>query len=123
MMDLAVLLCDPQRLTAGQTSSLLFLPEIFDPAATCQRLGELPTRPCFQVQFPLRIVGIDGAADLHIANDLHLGCYHQLDRPPFAGRVQQRTGKDPVAVTVFPEVSLLDPRPVFLWVPSPAPPP
>src|SRR3982751_3743072 len=72
MMDLAVLLCDPQGLTADSTSSLLFLPEIFDPTASCQRLGQLPTQPCFQVQFPLRIVGIDGAADLHIANDPHL---------------------------------------------------
>src|SRR2546423_12278477 len=97
MMDLAVLLCDPQWLTTDPTSSLLFLPERFDPAATCQRLGQLPTQPCLQVQFPLRVVGIHGAADLHIANDLHLGCYHQLDRPALAVLVKQRTGEDPVA--------------------------
>ncbi len=30
MMDLTVLLCQSQRLTAGHASSLLFLPEIFD---------------------------------------------------------------------------------------------
>src|SRR3954451_21267372 len=65
MMDLTVLLCDPQWLTTDPTSSLLFLPERFDPAATCQRLGQLPTQPCLQVQFPLRIVGIDGAPGPH----------------------------------------------------------
>jgi hypothetical protein len=58
MMDLTVLLCQSQRLTAGHTSSLLFLPEILDLPVTCPRLGQLPTPPCFQVQFPLRIVGI-----------------------------------------------------------------
>src|SRR4029077_1189768 len=100
MMDLTVLLCYPQRLTAGHTSSLLFLPEIFDPTVTCPRLGQLPTPPCLQVQFPLRIVGIDGALDLHVTNDLHLGCGHQLDRPTLAFLVQQRTGEDPVAMTV-----------------------
>src|SRR5258708_6005784 len=78
MMDLAVFLCVPQELTTDPTSSLLFLPEIFDPTATCQRLGQLPTQPCLQVQFPLRIVGIGGAPDLYIANDPHLGCFHQL---------------------------------------------
>src|SRR4051794_11995238 len=68
MMDLAVLLCQSQRLTAGHRSSLLFLPEIFDLPVTCPRLGQLPTPPCFQVQFPLRIVGIHGATDLHIVD-------------------------------------------------------
>src|SRR5271168_1078082 len=76
MMDLAVFLCDPQGLTTDPTSSLLVLPEIFDPTATCLRLGQLPTQPCLQVQFPLRIIGIGGALDLHIANDLHPGCCH-----------------------------------------------
>src|SRR3954465_5779135 len=114
MMDLAVLLCKPQRLTAGPTSSLLFLPEPFDPTATCPRLGQLPTPPCFQVQFPLRIVGIHGATDLHITNDLHLCRGHQRDRPALAFLVQQRAGKDPVAVTVSQEVFLLDPLPALL---------
>src|SRR5262245_18921669 len=73
MMDLTVFLCEPQRLTTDLTSSLLFLPEIFDPAAPGQRLGQLPTPPCFQVQFPLRIVGIDVTPDLHVTNDPHTG--------------------------------------------------
>src|SRR4051794_40573794 len=77
MVDLVVLLCDPQGLTTDHTSSLLSLPEMFDPTVTRQRLGQLPTPPCFQVQFPLRIVGIDGAPDLHVTNDPHLGCFHQ----------------------------------------------
>src|SRR5208282_5331453 len=76
--------CYPPRLTTDHTSSLLSLPEIFHPTATCPRLGQLPTQPCLQVQFPLRIVGIDGAADLHITNDPHLGCCHQLNRPTLA---------------------------------------
>jgi hypothetical protein len=74
MMDLTVLLCDSQGLTTDPTSAPLFLPEIFDPTATSQRLGQLPTQPCLQVQFPLRIVGIDVTPNLHITNDLHLGC-------------------------------------------------
>src|SRR3954447_1140708 len=123
MMDLAVLLCDPQWLTTDPTSSLLFLPEIFDPTATCQRLGQLPTPPCLQVQFPLRIIGVYGAPDLHITNDPHLGCFHQLDRPALAFLVQQPTGEDPVAMTVTPEVFLLDPLPALVRVPSPAPAP
>jgi hypothetical protein len=49
MMDLPVLLCRPQRLTTDPTSSPLFLREIFDPTATCQRLGQLPTQPRLQV--------------------------------------------------------------------------
>src|SRR5437763_10905059 len=72
MMDRTILLCPSQRLTAGHASSLLFLPEICDLPVTCPRLGQWPTPPCFQVQFPLRIVGIDGAADLHVTDDLHL---------------------------------------------------
>src|SRR5262245_28776482 len=74
MVDLTVLLCDLQGLTTDPTSPPLFLPEILDPAATRQRLGQLPTQPCLQVQFPLRIVGIDVTPDLHITNDPHLGC-------------------------------------------------
>src|SRR6266540_357390 len=123
MMDLTGLLCDPQGLTADHTSSLLVLPERFDPTATCQRLGQLPTPPCFQVQFPLRIVGIDDAPDLHVANDPYLGCFHQLDRPALAFRIPQPTGKDRVAITVAREIVRLDPLPAFLPVPSPAPAP
>jgi hypothetical protein len=84
MVDLAVLLGDSQGLTADHASARLFLPEVFDPTATHQRLGQLPTQPCLQVQFPLRILGIDGAADLHVTNDPHLGRGHQLDRPALA---------------------------------------
>src|SRR3954462_8665028 len=123
MMDLTILLCQSQRLTAGHASSLLFLPEIFDLPVTCPRLGQLPTPPCFQVQFPLRIVGINGAANLHVTDDLHLCCGHQLDRPALAFGVKQRAGKDPVAVTVSKEFFLLDPFSALLRVPSPAPPP
>src|SRR5258707_4024361 len=123
MMDLTIFLCQSQRLTAGHASSLLFLPEIFDLPVTCPRLGQLPSPPCFQVQFPLRIVGIDGAADLHVTDDLHLRCGHQLNGPALAFWVKQRAGKDPVAVSVSQEVFLLDPLPALLWVPSPAPPP
>jgi len=123
MMDLIVVLCYPQGLTADHTSSLLSLPEIFHPTATCPRLGQLPTQPCLQVQFPPRIVGIDGAADLHIANDLHLGCCHQLDRPALAFLVPQRTGEDPVALSVVREIVLLEPFPALLRVPSPTPAP
>jgi hypothetical protein len=64
MVDVAVFLCDPQRLTAHQASSLLNLPQELNPAATFLRLGQLPAPPCFQVQFPLRIVRVDGATDL-----------------------------------------------------------
>src|SRR4029077_13202825 len=91
MMDLTVLLCQSQRLTAGHTSSLLFLPEIFDLPVTCPRLGQLPTPPCFQVQFPLRIVGINGAVDLHITDDLHLRRGHQRNGPALALLIPQRT--------------------------------
>src|SRR3954449_9403387 len=118
MVDLAVLLCEPQRLTTDPTSSLLSLPESVDPTVTCPRLGQLPTPPCFQVQFPLRIVGIDGAPDLHITKDPHLGRYHQRDRPALAVLVRQHTGEDPVAMTVAPEIVLLDPFPALLLVPS-----
>src|SRR4051794_4595685 len=69
MMDLVVLLRETQRLTTDRASSLLSLPKGFDPPATGQRLGQLPTHPCFQVRFPPRIVGIDGAPDLHVTND------------------------------------------------------
>src|SRR5205823_2301266 len=55
VVNLAVFFCYAQRLTADHASSLLVFPEVFDPSATGQRLGQLPTQPCFQVQFPLRI--------------------------------------------------------------------
>jgi hypothetical protein len=71
---ISVFLRDSQRLTADQASSLLFLTQVFDPTSTCQRLAKLPYRSCFQVQFPLRIVGIHVAADLQISYDHHLGC-------------------------------------------------
>ena len=123
MMNVTVLLCQSQRLTADPTSSLLSLPERLDLPVTCPRLGQLPTPPCFQVQFPLRIVGIDGAADLHITKDLHLRHGHQWDRPTLAFLIQQRAGEDPVAVTISREVVLLDPLPALGGVPSPTPPP
>src|SRR4051794_15765856 len=123
MMDLTVLLGQSQRLTAGHASSLLFLPEIFDLPVTCPRLGQLPTPPCFQVQFPLRIVGIDGAADLHVTNDLHLCRGHQRDRPALAFWVQQRAGKDPVAVIGSYEVFFLAARSALFWGSASAPPP
>src|SRR5207253_4776119 len=119
MVDLAVFLRYPQRLTADHASSLLLLPEVFDPPATCQRLGQLPAQPCFQVQFPLRIVGVDGAPDLHVTNDLHLRCCHQLDRPTLTFLVSQNPGEDPVAVSVLSEISRLDPFPALGPVPSP----
>jgi hypothetical protein len=40
-----------------------------------------------------------------------------------AFRVQQRTGEDPVAMTILLEVFRLDPLPALLRVPSPAPAP
>src|SRR5947209_19394397 len=61
MVDLTVLLREAQGLTADRTSSLLILPEIFDPTATCPRWGLLPAQPCLKAQFQLRIVRIDGA--------------------------------------------------------------
>src|SRR5262249_16743715 len=123
MVNLTVLLCDPQGLTTDPTPSPLLLPEIFDPTATCRRLGQLPTQPCLQVQFPLRVVGIDVAADLHVSNDPHLGRGHQLDRPTLAVLVPQPTGEDPVAMTIGLEVGRPDPSPALLRVPSPAPAP
>src|SRR4051812_38757512 len=123
MMDLIVFLCGSQGLTTDRTSSFLSLPEEFDPIPTCLRLGQLPTPPCFQVWLPLRIVRIDGAPDLHVTNDLHLGCCHQLDRPALAFLIQQLTGEDPVTSTFTPEVVLLDPLPALVRVPSPAPTP
>src|SRR5437868_6446105 len=123
MMDRTILLCPSQRLTAGHASSLLFLPEICDLPVTCPRLGQWPTPPCFQVQFPLRIVGIDGAADLHVTDDLHLRRGPPLKGPALTLLVPQHAGKDPVAVSLGWEVFLLDPLPALLRVPSPAPPP
>src|SRR5208337_874286 len=70
---------------------------------------------------PLLSAAVDCAADLHIANDPHLGCCHQLDRPTLAFLVPQRTGEDPVAMTVVREIVLLEPFPALLRVPSPAP--
>ena len=57
--------------------------KVFDPTATCQRLAKLPTETCFQVQFPLRIVGIHFAVDLHITNDRHLGGFHNWIGQPW----------------------------------------
>jgi hypothetical protein len=123
MVDLAVFLCDSPRLAADHASSLLFLPEIFDPTAACQRLGQLPAQPCFQVRFPPPIVAIDAAANLHLTNDPHLRCRHRLNRPALAFLVSQRAGEDPVAVTLSLEVFLLDPLPALVPMPSPAPAP
>jgi hypothetical protein len=39
MVDLQIFLCDARRLTADQASSLVFLTQVFDPTATCQRLA------------------------------------------------------------------------------------
>src|SRR5262245_44423720 len=123
MVDLAVFCGDCQRLTAHHASSLVNFPEPLDPAATCPRLGQLPALPCFQVQFPLRIVRVDGTADLDVTNDLHPCCGHQRDGPALAFLVPQHTREDPVTVTLLSAVFLLDPLPTLLRVPSPAPPP
>src|SRR4051794_32891916 len=123
MMDLVVLLRETQRLTTDRASSLLSLPEGLDPPATGQRLGQLPTHPCFQVRFPPRIVGIDGAADLHVTNDPHRGCIHHLDRPPLAFLVAHHPGEDRGAVPVVPKFSPLPPLPPFVGGPPPPPPP
>src|SRR5437763_9510256 len=98
MVNLAVFLCYSQGLTADPTSSLLFLPEIFDPTATSQRLGQLPTQACVQVQFPLRIVGIGVTTDLHVSNVLHFRCRHKLDRQALALLFSPRTGGVQVAI-------------------------
>jgi hypothetical protein len=50
MMDLTVLLCQAQWLTADPTSSLLSLPEIFDLPVTCPRLGQLPCATAFTIR-------------------------------------------------------------------------
>src|SRR5439155_19383144 len=83
----------------------------------------LPNQTLFQVQFPLRIVGVRVAADLHVSPDLHLARTHPLDR---VGRVlpsSQRAREDPLLLTHLLEVVLLEPLPRFVPVPFLAPAP
>jgi hypothetical protein len=77
MVDMHVFLRDSQRLTADQASSLSFLPQAFDPTATCQRLAQLPYQSCFQVQFPLRIVEL-GRSGIATPAACYLDVYNGL---------------------------------------------
>src|SRR5262249_1215715 len=121
MVDVPGLLRHAQGLTTYHTPPLLFLPQILDPTSTRKRLFQLPGHPCFQVQFPRRIVGVGFAPYLHMGDDAHLGGFHQLNRPALTFPVAQRCREHPILLAHALEVFLLDPRPTLLTVPSSTP--
>src|SRR5690349_5009821 len=74
-------------------------------------MRQLPGRPLFQVELPLRIVGVGRTPDLHPPQDPHPGRLHQPDRPRRAGAVTDRPREDPVPALGAREVAPPDPLP------------
>src|SRR5262245_49695357 len=109
-------------LPAQHASSLLPLPEIFDPASTCQGVSQLPDRPFLQVEFPLRIVRVGCTPNLLPSQDLDPRCAHEPDRSRRARAITDRARECPVPVALALEVSLLDPLPTLLRMASATPP-
>src|SRR5689334_22051099 len=80
MVDVPGLLFRLKEPPAHHASPPLSLPEILDPAPTCQGMRQLPGRPFLRVEFPLRIVGVGRTPDLHPPQDPYTGRFHQPDR-------------------------------------------
>src|SRR5262249_22835270 len=114
VVDVPGLLFGAKDLPAHHAPPLLFLPEVLDPASTCQGMGQLPDRPLLQVEFPLRIIGVGCTPDLLPSQDLDPRCLHQSDRSCRAGTVTDRAREHPVPVALALEVSRLDPLPALL---------
>src|SRR6202011_2079893 len=106
VVDVPGLLRNAQDLTAYQTPPLLLLPQILDPSSACKRLLQFPYHPCFQVELPRRIVGVDLAPYLDLPHDAHLRCFHQLNGPALTFPVAQRSREHPILVAHAREVSL-----------------
>src|SRR5262249_32998489 len=96
MVDVPGLLFGVKRLPARHAISLLLLPEIGDPSSTRQSVAELPGQPLFQVEFPLRIVGVGGTPNLHPPQDFHSRCAHELDGPDLARAITDCAREYPV---------------------------
>ena len=82
---------------------------------------QLPGQSLFQVQFPLRIVGIGCTANLHPPQDLDSRCVHELDGPSLACAITDCAREHPVSVAHLLEVFLLDPLPTLLSMASVTP--
>ena len=123
MVDVPGPLLHLQRLPAYPTSSLLILPLVLDPTVSGQSLLQFPYHSCFQIQFPLWIVGIDFAPYLHLADDPHFACFHQHDWPGFPPAIASCPREYPILVPYSWEVFLLDPLEALLPMsfPTPAP--
>src|SRR5262249_36824918 len=121
VVDVLGLLFEAKGLPAHHATSLLFPPEILDPSSTRQSVGQLPGRPLFQIEFPLRIVGVGCAWNLHPPQDFDSCCVHQLDRPSLASAITDHTREHPVPTAGSLEIFLLDPFPALLAVASTTP--
>ena len=121
MVDVPGLLFGVKRLPAHHATSLLLLPEVFDPSSTRQGVAELPGQPLFQVEFPFRVVGVGGTPNLHPPQDLNSRCAHELDGPDLVRAVTDRAREHPVSVALLLEVFLLDPLPTLPRVASMTP--
>jgi hypothetical protein len=55
MMDVPGLFLGLKKSPTHHASTPLSLPEILDPASTCQGVGQLPGRPLLPVEFPAEI--------------------------------------------------------------------
>jgi hypothetical protein len=113
----------PQELSAHRATSLLPLPQIPDLAPTRERALHLPEQAFLEVFFPLRVVGVGVASDLHLPHYPHPLRFQQTDRvrPSFA--VPSGSREYPVAVSEPLEVFLLDPLPGLLAMALAAPSP
>src|SRR6202042_2572428 len=123
MMDVPGFFFGLKDLPAHHASTPLSLPEILDPASTCQGMRQLPGRSLLQVELPLRIVGVGRTPDLHPPQDLDPGRFHQPDRSRRTGAVTDQPREHPVPVALSLEVSLLDPLPALLGMASATPSP
>src|SRR3954447_13732403 len=121
MVDVPGLLFGVKSLPAHHATSLLFLPEIFDPSSTRQGVAQLPGQPLFQVEFPLWIVGVGCTPDLRPPQDFDPRGVHELNGPGLTCAITDDAREHPVSVAHLMEVFLLDPLPILLAMASMTP--
>ena len=121
MVDVPGLLFDAKGLPAHHATSLLLFPEVLNPSSTRQSVGQLPGQPLFQIQFPLRVVGVGCTPNLHPPQDFDPCCVHQLNWPSLALAITDHAREHPVPAADSLEVFLLDPFPALFAMASTTP--
>src|SRR6516165_3599841 len=112
-----------EELTAPRAAPLLLLPQVVQPSSARERLLHLPEQASLEVSFPLGVVGVGVAPDLHVPPDRYPRRLQQANRVRLPLAVSPGPCEHPVALPDALEVFLLEPRPGLPAVAPPAPPP